>query len=331
MGRVALAFCLKGVYDRIRFISFFVFCWRRLAVKKLLLIVNPRAGKSKSLAPLYEAIARLSAGGYLVHVRETAAPGDATRFARDIGPLFDTVACYGGDGTLNETISGLMQLAHKPLLGYLPAGSTNDFAATLHIPAVPYMAAEIITQGTPMALDVGRHNNRYFSYVASFGAFTKASYSAPQEVKNALGHFAYILEGIKSLDSLRPYHCRITADEETIEGDFIFGSVCNSTSLAGLVKLDPNRVRMDDGVFELVLLRMPRTLLDLTNLLVALNQMQYDDPGIFFRHASRVTVETADDIPWSLDGEYAPSSPVVNIENCHGAVRLLVKKTEGNE
>ena len=193
------------------------------------------------------------------------------------------------------------------------------------------MAAEIITQGTPMALDVGRHNNRYFSYVASFGAFTKASYSAPQEVKNALGHFAYILEGIKSLDSLRPYHCRITADEETIEGDFIFGSVCNSTSLAGLVKLDPNRVRMDDGVFELVLLRMPRTLLDLTNLLVALNQMQYDDPGIFFRHASRVTVETADDIPWSLDGEYAPSSPVVNIENCHGAVRLLVKKPEGTE
>ena len=169
------------------------------------------------------------------------------------------------------------------------------------------------------------------AYVASFGAFTKASYSAPQEVKNALGHFAYILEGIKSLDSLRPYHCRITADEETIEGDFIFGSVCNSTSLGGLVKLDPNRVRMDDGVFELVLLRMPRTLLDLTNLLVALNQMQYDDPGIFFRHASRVTVETADDIPWSLDGEYAPSSPVVNIENCHGAVRLLVKKPEGTE
>ena len=331
MGRVALAFCLKGVYDRIRFVSFFVFCWRRLAVNKLLLIVNPRAGKNKSLAPLYEAIARLSAGGYLVHVRETAAPGDATRFARDIGPLFDTVACYGGDGTLNETISGLMQLAHKPLLGYLPAGSTNDFAATLRIPAVPYMAAEIITQGTPMALDVGRHNNRYFSYVASFGAFTKASYSAPQEVKNALGHFAYILEGIKSLDSLRPYHCRITADEETIEGDFIFGSVCNSTSLGGLVKLDPDRVRMDDGVFELVLLRMPRTLLDLTNLLVALNQMQYDDPGIFFRHASRVTVETEDDIPWSLDGEYAPSSPVVNIENCHGAVRLLVKKPEGNE
>ena len=162
--------------------------------------------------------------------------------------------------------------------------------------------------------------------MASFGAFTKASYSAPQEVKNALGHFAYILEGIKSLDSLRPYRCRITADEETVEGDFIFGSVCNSTSLAGLVKLDPNRVRMDDGEFEVVLLRMPRTALDLTGLLVSLKQMQYDNPGIFFRHASKVTVETEDDIPWSLDGEYAPSQNVVQIENCHGAINLLVEK-----
>ena len=294
-------------------------------MKKLLLIVNPRAGKNKSREPLYDAIARLSEGGYLVHVAETKASGDATRYAREMGPCFDTVACYGGDGTLNETISGLMQLTKKPLLGYLPAGSTNDFAATLRIPAVPYMAADIITQGTPMALDVGRHNDRYFSYVASFGAFTKASYSASQDVKNALGHFAYILEGIKSLDSLRRYRCKVTADEEVIEGDFIFGSVCNSTSLGGLVKLDPNRVRMDDGLFELVLLRMPRTALDLTSLLLSLKQMQYDNPGIFFRHASRVTVETEDDIPWSLDGEYAPSAPVVNIENFHGAIDLLVK------
>lgn len=297
-------------------------------MKKLLLIVNPRAGKNKSKEPLYDAIARLSEGGYLIRVAETRGRGDATRFAREMGPEYDVVACYGGDGTLNETISGLMELENRPVLGYLPAGSTNDFAATLRIPAVPYMAADIINAGAPMALDVGRHNGRYFSYVASFGAFTKASYSAPQEIKNALGHFAYILEGIKSLDSLRPYHCRVTADEEVIEGDFIFGSVCNSTSLGGLVKLDPNRVRMDDGVFELVLLRMPKTALDLTNLLLSLKQMQYDNPGIFFRHASRVTVETEDDLPWSLDGEYAPSAPAVQIENCHGAIRLLVKKPE---
>ena len=298
--------------------------------KKLLLILNPFAGQKKAKRLLSDLVNLFQSHGYEVLVHLTQSSGDGSTAARELGRDADLVVCSGGDGTLNEVVRGLLESGAETPLGYLPAGSTNDFAATLRIPAVPYMAAEIITQGTPMALDVGRHNGRYFSYVASFGAFTKASYSAPQEVKNALGHFAYILEGIKSLDSLRPYHCRITADEETIEGDFIFGSVCNSTSLGGLVKLDPNRVRMDDGVFELVLLRMPRTLLDLTNLLVALNQMQYDDPGIFFRHASRVTVETADDIPWSLDGEYAPSSPVVNIENCHGAIRLLVKKPEEN-
>ena len=297
-------------------------------MKRLLLIVNPRAGKSKSLGPLYDAIARLSAGGYLVYVRETKGPGDATRFARDLGPDFDTVVCYGGDGTLNETISGLMQLERKPPLGYLPSGSTNDFAATLHIPAAPYLAADIIAQGTPIALDVGRHNERYFSYVASFGAFTRASYSAPQETKNALGHFAYILEGMKNLDSLRPYHCRVTADEETVEDDFIFGSVCNSTSLAGLVKLDPKRVHMDDGMFELILLRMPKTALDLQNLITALNRMDYDYPGVIFRHVRSVTVTTREDIPWSLDGEYAPSAPRVEIRNLHSAVQLMIQDDE---
>ena len=261
-------------------------------------------------------------------MRETKGPGDATRFARDLGPDFDTVVCYGGDGTLNETISGLMQLERKPPLGYLPSGSTNDFAATLHIPAAPYLAADIIAQGTPIALDVGRHNERYFSYVASFGAFTRASYSAPQETKNALGHFAYILEGMKNLDSLRPYHCRVTADEETVEDDFIFGSVCNSTSLAGLVKLDPKRVHMDDGMFELILLRMPKTALDLQNLITALNRMDYDYPGVIFRHVRSVTVTTREDIPWSLDGEYAPSAPRVEIRNLHSAVQLMIQDDE---
>ena len=300
-------------------------------MKKLLFIVNPRAGKTKSRAPLFDAVAQFSRAGYLVRVYITEAGGQARDITARWGGQYDMVVCAGGDGTLNETLSGLMQLEQRPLLGYLPCGSTNDFAMSLHLHTMLPAAAEAAATGTPCPLDVGRHNDRYFAYVASFGAFTRSSYSATQAAKNALGHFAYILEGLGDLDSLRPYRCAVDADGERFEGEFIFGAVCNSTSLGGLVKLDPDRVRMDDGVFELVLLRMPRTLLDLTNLLVALNQMQYDDPGIFFRHASRVTVETADDIPWSLDGEYAPSSPVVNIENCHGAVRLLIKKPEGTE
>lgn len=292
-------------------------------MKRLLLIVNPRAGKSKSLGPLYDAIARLSAGGYLVYVRETKGPGDATRFARDLGPDFDTVVCYGGDGTLNETISGLMELEHRPLLGYLPNGSTNDFAASLHLSSDPRHAAQAIASGQPHALDIGRHNDRYFAYVASFGAFTRSSYSASQAAKNALGHFAYILEGLGDLDSLRPYNCRIEADGETFEGDFIFGAVCNSTSLGGLVKLDPSRVKMDDGLFELLLLRMPKTPLDLQNLITAMTRMQYEYPGVIFRHVQHVTLTTQAHIPWSLDGEFAPSVERVDIDNLSGAVELL--------
>ena len=172
-------------------------------------------------------------------------------------------------------------------------------------------------------MDIGRHNNRYFAYVASFGAFTRSSYSASQAAKNALGHFAYILEGLGDLDSLRPYNCRIEADGETFEGDFIFGAVCNSTSLGGLVKLDPSRVKMDDGLFELLLLRMPKTALDLQNLITAMTRMQYEYPGVIFRHVQHVTLTTQAHIPWSLDGEFAPSVERVDIDNLSGAVELL--------
>ena len=293
-------------------------------MKKLLFIVNNRAGKTRSRSPLYDAIACFSRSGYLVSVHETQGPGDATQTVHDHGAQFDLIVCAGGDGTLNETITGLMTLEERPPLGYLPNGSTNDFAASLHIPANLVEAALIASDGTPTPLDIGIHNDRYFAYVASFGAFTRASYSVPQETKNALGHFAYILQGVKDLDSLRPYSCRVQADEETFEGNFIFGAVCNSTSLGGLVRLDPTRVKMDDGAFELILLRMPKTPLDLQNLIVAMTRQQYDYPGVIFRHVSNVTVTTEEDIPWSLDGEFAPSAPRVEIRNLPQAIQLML-------
>ncbi len=292
-------------------------------MKKLLFIVNPKAGKTKSNAPLFDAVAAFSRAGYLVRVFLTEAGGEARIYAAKWGPQYDVVVCAGGDGTLNETISGLMELERRPLLGYLPNGSTNDFAASLHLSSDPRHAAQAIASGQPHALDIGRHNDRYFAYVASFGAFTRSSYSASQAAKNALGHFAYILEGLGDLDSLRPYNCRIEADGETFEGDFIFGAVCNSTSLGGLVKLDPSRVKMDDGLFELLLLRMPKTPLDLQNLITAMTRMQYEYPGVIFRHVQHVTLTTQAHIPWSLDGEFAPSVERVDIDNLSGAVELL--------
>lgn len=292
-------------------------------MKKLLFIVNPRAGKTKSTAPLFDAVAAFSRAGYLVRVFVTEAGGQARDIAAKWGGQYDLVVCAGGDGTLNETISGLMQLEQRPPLGYLPNGSTNDFAASLHLHTTVEAAARAVAGGIPYSLDIGRHNDRYFAYVASFGAFTRSSYSASQAAKNALGHFAYILEGLGDLDSLRPYRCAIDADGEHFEGDFIFGAVCNSTSLGGLVKLDPKHVSMDDGTLELLLLRMPKTALDLQNLITAMTRMQYDYPGVIFRHVKNVVLTTNENISWSLDGEYAASAPRVEIQCLPGAIELV--------
>ena len=292
--------------------------------RKLLFIVNPRAGRSKSRSPLFDAISVFSEAGYLTSLHKTSAPGDASVTAAREGEEYDLIVAAGGDGTLNEVITGLMRLEKRPPLGYLPQGSTNDFAASLQISGNPVTAARAIVRNVPRMLDIGQWNERYFVYVASFGAFTKSSYSAPQAAKNALGHFAYILEGMKDLNTLRPYRIRLTADGESLDGEYLFGAVCNSTSIGGLMKLDPERVVLDDGRFELLLIPNPKTALDLQNLVLALLNQEYDSQGLVFRHVSSIHLETEEDLPWSLDGEYAPSAAVVNIQNHCSALRMLL-------
>lgn len=292
--------------------------------KKLLMIVNPMAGRSKSRGPLFDAAAALSQAGYLLSIHNTTSPDDAAETAAARGADYDTVVAVGGDGTLNQVVSGLMRLENRPLLGYIPQGSTNDFAASLRIPSEPDAAAAKIARSRPCHLDIGSWNGRHFVYVASFGAFARSSYAAPQAAKNALGHFAYILEGMKDLNSLRPYKIRLTADGEVLDGEYLFGAVCNSTSIGGLMKLDPERVVLDDGKFELLLIPSPRTPLDLQNLVLALLNQQYDREGLVFRHVSSIHLETREELPWSLDGEYAASTPVVEIENCRRALAMLL-------
>lgn len=210
------------------------------------------------------------------------------------------------------------------MLGYLAQGSTNDFASSLHISNKPAVAAAAIAKASPRQLDIGRWNSRRFVYVASFGAFTRSSYSAPQAAKNALGHFAYILEGMKDLNTLRPYQVRLTADGEVLDGEYLFGAVCNSTSIGGLMKLDPERVVLDDGKFEMLLIPNPKTPQDLQNLVLALLEQHYDREGLVFRHVSSIHLETEQDLPWSLDGEYAASVPVVDIENRQRSLTMLL-------
>jgi len=298
-----------------------------MELKKLLMIVNPAAGRRKSRESLYYAATILSEAGYLLNIRNTSGPGNARELAAEKGANFDIVVAVGGDGTLNETVAGLMELdpKHRPLLGYMPQGSTNDFASSLHIPKHPITAAVSMTRMfRPRQLDIGRWNERHFIYVASFGAFTRSSYAAPQAAKNALGHFAYILEGMKDLNTLRPYRVKVVADGEVLDGSYLFGAVCNSTSIGGLMKLDPDRVVLDDGKFELLLIPTPKTSGELQSLVHALLHQQYDSEGLVFRHVSSIHLETGEDLPWSLDGEYAASSPVVDIMNCQQALTVLL-------
>ncbi|MBE7009457.1 MAG: diacylglycerol kinase family lipid kinase [Ruminococcaceae bacterium] len=295
--------------------------------KKLLFIVNPRAGRTKSRAPLFDAAVVYSEAGYLVSIRNTRRRGDATRYASALGREFDLVVCHGGDGTLNETINGLMSIPaeYRPQVSYLPGGSTNDFAASLSISPEPAVAAQSAMRLKPRALDVGRFNDRHFVYVASFGAFTKASYSVPQDVKNVFGHFAYILEGVRDLDTLRPYRMKLTADGEVFDGEYLFGAVSNSTSIAGMMKLSPEDVQFDDGEFELLLVPVPKTPAATQALINALLYQDYgNSEGLIFRHVRHVTAETEESIPWTLDGEYVPGAPKVDISIVENGIEMLL-------
>lgn len=295
--------------------------------KKLLFIVNPRAGKTKSRAPLFDAVSIYSEAGFLVSVRMTSRRGEATELAEELGADYDLVVCHGGDGTLNETVNGVMRIPRekRPAVSYLPGGSTNDFAASLNISSDPAEAARSAMRLQPREMDVGKFGERNFVYVASFGAFTKTTYTVPQDIKNVFGHFAYMLDGVKNLDTLCPYRMKITADGEVFDGEYLFGAISNSTSIAGLMKLSPDEVSFDDGQFELLLVPVPRTPAAMQALILALINKDYcNSEGLIFRHVRHVTAETAEDIPWTLDGEYDPGAPLVEIGIEENGVTMML-------
>lgn len=295
-------------------------------MKKLLLILNPCSGKKKASHALADVVNVFNRGGYDVTVYITAARGDATKVVAQRAPEFDLVVCAGGDGTFNETISGLLTGGHDTPIGYLPAGSTNDFASSLHLSKNLVEAARDIVEGTPRRLDVGRFNDRYFSYVASFGAFTRASYATSQNVKNALGHLAYILSGIKELAYIRSRRLRFTLDDgRVLEDEYIFGAISNSTSVAGILTLSEDLVDMNDGVFELLLVRKPENLLELNDCVLALTTQDYHTPMLTFTSARSVEIEAPEDMDWTLDGEREPGRAHCRAENLHDAIRIVTR------
>lgn len=293
-------------------------------LKSLFLIINPNAGTRQARRFLPEIISVFNRAGWLCSVYVTEKRGNAADFARTHAGGADLVVACGGDGTLNEVITGLQLGGHRTPLGYIPCGSTNDFASGLGLPTAPLLACNAIISGHPRALDVGFFSpDRYFSYTASFGAFTSVSWSTPQNVKNVLGHAAYILEGIRSLADIRPIHMKITADSQQYEDDFIFSAVCNSTSLGGVLKLENSQVHMNDGLFEALLIPFPADLLVLNRILNALRFHHYEDQSLHFLRASSFLFEGSPDVTWTLDGEAAEGSARVEIRNIHDAIRLL--------
>ena len=293
-------------------------------MKKLLYIYNPAAGRKSAKINLSDALEVFTRQGYEITVRPTQARGDAAAAAREQGPDFDRVVCCGGDGTLNETVRGAMRLDAPPPLGYIPGGSTNDFAASLSLPTDPVEAARRVTASEGKLLDVGTFNGRPFIYVASFGAFTRASYSAPQSIKNDLGHLAYLLEGVRDLSTLRPYRATVATEEEVFDGDFLFGAVTNATSVGGLMKLNKDHVVLDDGLFELLLIPNPTSMSGLQELIRALVRQDFTGSGVVFRHVPAVTVTTPEGFPWTLDGEYGSGAEQVEIRVLNRRLNLLL-------
>lgn len=300
-------------------------------MKKMLFIMNPYSGKRRANRYLTEILELFNRADYLVTVHMTAGQGDATRVARDLSAGMDIVVCCGGDGTFNETVAGLQMAGADIPVGYIPAGSTNDFAASLKIPTEPLEAAQEIVEGHPVSYDSGSFNGRFFSYVASFGAFTKTSYTTPQSIKNALGHTAYVLSGISELSQIHTEHVRLEIGEEVVEDDFLFGAVCNSTSVGGILTLDPRQVDMADGKLEVLLVRSPKSLLELTDCIAAVQSQQYNNcEMITFRSGSEIRITANPDMPWTLDGEREDGHEHIIITNNHLSYRLVQTRNEDN-
>ena len=293
-------------------------------MRKLLLIINPVAGRNQAQADLFKMVRVFAEHDCEVTVYPTRGPQDCTRKVLADAGRFDLVVCCGGDGTLNEMVSGMMQREDPVPMGYIPLGSTNDFAASLHLPSQVEEAALRCVEGTAFHMDVGSLNDRYFNYIAAFGAFTEASYATPQQIKNALGHLAYILEGVKSLGRLQPIHVRITADGETFEEDYLFGAVTNTVSLGGVLRLDPSRVLLDDGMYELLLVKNPQNPTEAQAMLSALMLQNYDGPLVRMLRASDILFESNHEISWTIDGEFGGSFSTTHILNNKNAVTLMV-------
>ncbi len=292
-------------------------------MEKLLFIFNPLAGKGVIRGHLLTVLDTFTKAGYLVTAYPTQSKGDAARAAAQWGGGHDRVVCCGGDGTLSETIFGLLDLERRPVLGYLPTGTTNDFSRNLSLPKDLRQAARTAVSGPVRACDVGRFNRKAFIYVAAFGAFTDVSYDTPQEFKNTFGHLAYVLAGVTRLGSLKTYRLEVTHDQGRLEGEFLYGMVSNTMSVGGFKSLTPAGVSLDDGLFEVLLVRRPQTMAQLQRIIQGFLQKDLDSDMMVSLRTSRLEIAGEEHLPWTLDGEYGGDPLRAEIVNDRQAIRLV--------
>jgi len=294
--------------------------------RKLMLILNPQAGKKESRIRLFELVDLFSRHDCTVTVCPTLKKHDATRYVAEMGDHYDLILCCGGDGTLNEVITGMMPMENRPDVGYIPAGTTNDMAASLHLPKQLLKAASAILQGNIHMHDIGEFKDRYFVYVAAFGAFTNVTYLTSQPAKNAFGFLAYIFEGIRRLPEIKPYRMVVEHDGECLKGDFVFGAITNSTSMGGIKNPVPGDVKLDDGLFEVLLVRNPTTPKHFRKIVRDLGRKKYKNENVVFFQSKEISFFADNPLPWVLDGEAGGSHQDVTIKNLPKSIRFLAGK-----
>lgn len=292
--------------------------------KKLLLLVNPVSGKNRVKPELMRILQIFSDADFVTTVHVTRRSGDATERVEQMGKDFDVIVACGGDGTLNEVVTGALRIRYEGALGFLPSGTTNDFANSLGIPKGLVKAAELIATGEAHELDFGSFNRlRYFIYVAAFGAFTEVSYSTDQKLKNVFGHAAYVSEALAHLMDLRKYHVKVNCDGVLYEGDFLFCAAANSLSLGGVMKLKPDQVDMTDGYHEVLLIRNPKTAAEFAQLSAELFSGNFENKSILLFRGKKISFECDEQIPWCVDGEFAGKFEHVEIQNLHSRLRIF--------
>ncbi|MDO4167461.1 MAG: YegS/Rv2252/BmrU family lipid kinase [Eubacteriales bacterium] len=291
--------------------------------KKMLFVYNPMAGKEQIRGYLSDIIQIFCKAEFEVTIVATSGPGEATEIVAGKGSDYDYIVCSGGDGTMNEVAGGVMQLSNHPVIGYIPAGTVNDFASTLRIPKMMPEAAELITKGDIFSCDLGKFNDRYFTYVAGFGAFTEVSYQTPQDLKNALGKTAYFVEALKHIAEIKPHHMKIEYDDGAIEDEFLLGLVSNSESVSGYKAYSLQEIKMDDGLFEALFIRNIKNPLELQMILNALLTKKLDAEQMCLIRTKHLHIVSDDDVQWTLDGEDGGWFDEVTIDNVYHAIQIM--------